>query len=373
MNCTSTWVHIHESISILEATKCLHPLFEPNQECPLFLQQEKEYLALLKSELKAEQVKIEYLEALEQLKNAEWVTVHAYWPWDSNRTELWPLWSTLSTMPTPELAYWASCVQWKVEDAHCIVSTLEATLSFTLPWLPNSPQHQEAIQLHNERKYHCLLDDLEHSAISCQFELEKLGLPRTGKYFIMVCRNDVNFPILDYKTHQHVSQLIGKQGKALHSTLQKYDNVAAAMSSPWYSSSQLPKHSWAIVRSWWYSLTQVGTGALLCSNLSLDKAKHAKEELTIIGIEAHRIQTSIRDKELSLKKIIQDLTDSNLILATYIKMAFKWHLQANVHLCKKLCHLESHPNCLSPHGPGTWIGSEQLQCHSAVWHCWSTS
>ena len=38
-------------------------------------------------------------------------------------------------------------------------------------------------------------------------------------------------------------------------------------------------------------------------------------------------------------------------------MTFKWHLQANAHLCKKLVSLESHPNYVSPHGPSTSIGS----------------
>ena len=71
MNHTSAWVHIRESMGTLDATKHLHLSFDPDWDCPLFLQQEKEYLASLKSEPKAEQAKIEYLEALEQLENAE--------------------------------------------------------------------------------------------------------------------------------------------------------------------------------------------------------------------------------------------------------------------------------------------------------------
>ena len=99
----------------------------------------------------------------------------------------------LSASPTSELAYQALCLQQKVEDARCIVSALEVTSSLGLPWVPDSPQHQEAIQLRSERKYHRLLDDLEHCAISHQFELEKRGLPRTGEWLITVFRDDLIF------------------------------------------------------------------------------------------------------------------------------------------------------------------------------------
>ena len=58
-------------MGILEATKSMHPSFNPDQDCPLFLRQEKEYLVSLKSEPKVELAKIEYLEALEQFENAE--------------------------------------------------------------------------------------------------------------------------------------------------------------------------------------------------------------------------------------------------------------------------------------------------------------
>jgi len=44
----------------------------------------------------------------------------------------------------------------------------------------NSPEQQEAIILQEEWEYHRLLDELELHAVSHQFEIEKLGLPKTG-------------------------------------------------------------------------------------------------------------------------------------------------------------------------------------------------
>ena len=238
--------------------------------------------------------------------------------------------------------------------------------SFELPWLPSSPQRQEAIQLRNERKYHRLLDDLEHSAVSRQFELEKMGLPRTGEYLITVYRNDIDFPILDYKTRQCISQLIGKRGKTLHSTLQKYNNIAAAMIPP------KPPLTWdAITHSDFPSMVELLRGRddihshkwaqepFRAATQAWLKLQHAKEELSTIGVEARRIWTSIRDEEVSVKEITQAVRDSNPILATYIEMTFKWRLQANARLRKKLSRLESRPNYTSPRGPGTSIASER--------------
>ncbi|KAF8317233.1 uncharacterized protein EI90DRAFT_3021378 [Cantharellus anzutake] len=333
-NHTSAWTQIRESMDILEATKCMHPSFDFDQDCPLFLREEKEYIALLRSEPKAEQAKIEYLEALERLENAE--------------SELRPLLSMLSASPTSELAYQALHAQRKVEDAHCIVSALEAMSSLALPWLENCPQCQEAIQLCNERKYHRLLDDLEHRAISRWFELEKMGLPKT-----------------DYKTHQHISQLVGKRSRTLHSTLEKYNTAAAAMMPP------KPSLTWDdITHPDFPSTVELLWGRddirscewtqehFHAATRAWARLQRAKEELVTIGVETCRILTSMRDEELQLKITIEAVAASNPTLASYILMAFKWRVEANAHLCKKLSCLESHPYYLSPRGTGTSAHSE---------------
>jgi hypothetical protein len=71
-----------------------------------------------------------------------------------------------------------------LETAHSVVMAIEARSSFTLPWMPDSPQRLEAVVLHQRRDYHHLLDELEQQAISCQLELEKIGLPKTGENYI---------------------------------------------------------------------------------------------------------------------------------------------------------------------------------------------
>ncbi|KAF8339940.1 uncharacterized protein EI90DRAFT_3012844 [Cantharellus anzutake] len=333
-NHTSAWMQIRESMGVLEAMKHMHPSFDFDRDCPLFLREEKEYIASLRSEPKAEQAKIEYLEALERLENAE--------------LELRPLLSMLSASPTSELAYQASRAQRKVEDARCIVSALEATSSLTLPWLANSPQRQEAIQLRNERKYHRLLDDLEHRAISRQFELEKMGLPKT-----------------DYKTRQRISQLIGKWSRTLHSTLEKYNTAAAAMIPPkpsltWddithpdFPSTVELLRGRDDIRSCEWSQEHFRAATRAWASL-----QRAKEELVTIGVETRRILTSMRDEELQLKVTIEAMAASNPTLASYISMAFKWHVEANAHLRKKLSRLESHPYYRSPRGTGTSARSE---------------
>ncbi|KAF8312768.1 uncharacterized protein EI90DRAFT_3137116 [Cantharellus anzutake] len=321
-NHTSAWTQIHESMAILDTTKHMHPTFDSDWDCPLFLQQEKEYIMSLKSEPKAKQAKIEYLDALEQLESTE--------------MELWPLLLTLSISPTSELAYQALCVQRKVEEARCIVSALEATSSLALPWHVDSPQCHEAIQLHSERRYHRLLDDLEHRAISHQFELEKMGLLKTEIILIF--------------------------SMALHSTLEKYNSAAAALIPP------KPSLTWDdITHPNFPSIVELLQG---CDDIqscewaqehfreatcAWIKLQCAKEELVIIGIDARRILTAIRDEELQVKETIEAVTASNPVIASYISMTFKWRIQANAHLHKKLSSLEHRPNYLSPCGPGTSI------------------
>ncbi len=72
-----------------------------------------------------------------------------------------------------------------ITSAHSALEALQLVLpdsvSHTQPWVPSSPEQVEAIALHQQRNYNQLLDELEHCAISHQFEVEKMGLPRTGE------------------------------------------------------------------------------------------------------------------------------------------------------------------------------------------------
>jgi formyltetrahydrofolate hydrolase len=68
-----------------------------------------------------------------------------------------------------------------VAAARSIMTALGKLHSFKLPWKKESAEHNEAIMLRSQRNYHCLLDELEHRAISRHFEIEKLGLPKTGE------------------------------------------------------------------------------------------------------------------------------------------------------------------------------------------------
>ncbi|KAF8317008.1 uncharacterized protein EI90DRAFT_3134060 [Cantharellus anzutake] len=115
-NHASAWTQIRKSMDILKVTKGIHPSFNVDRDCPLFLQQEKEYIMSLKSEPKDEQAKIEYLEALEHLEGAE--------------MELQPLLSRLSVSPTSELAYQAqrACVR---PDHHPRTGTDICYISFS--------------------------------------------------------------------------------------------------------------------------------------------------------------------------------------------------------------------------------------------------
>ncbi|KAF8333472.1 uncharacterized protein EI90DRAFT_2916234, partial [Cantharellus anzutake] len=77
-----------------------------------------------------------------------------------------------------------------------------------------------------QRDYNHLLDELEYRAISHQFEVEKMGLPRT-----------------DYKARQQILTLVVKWGKTLNLTLEKYNKLASTIDPP------KPTLSWGDVTS----------------------------------------------------------------------------------------------------------------------------
>ena len=62
---------IKECIDTLKATMSLFPSFNPDDDCPKWLQQEKEYLSSLQHEPEMEHAKITYLEAIKHLKCTE--------------------------------------------------------------------------------------------------------------------------------------------------------------------------------------------------------------------------------------------------------------------------------------------------------------
>ena len=71
-----------------------------------------------------------------------------------------------------------------LDSAHAAMAALEANSSLTLPWTPDSPQCMEAMTLCQHQDYHHLLDEIEQCAVSHQFEIEKMGLPKTGEILV---------------------------------------------------------------------------------------------------------------------------------------------------------------------------------------------
>ncbi|KAF8314885.1 uncharacterized protein EI90DRAFT_2947410 [Cantharellus anzutake] len=160
-------------------------------------------------------------------------------------------------------------------------------MSRTQPWVPGSPEQLEAIALHQQRDYNHLLDDLEHRAISRQFEVEKMGLPRT-----------------DYKARQQILSLVAKQGKTLNSTLEKYNNLASTMDPP------KPRLSWEDVTSlefisdimilWGHDDVREKPWAkplLRKATQAWHKLQRACEEIDTVRLEARRVWTSMENEE----------------------------------------------------------------------------
>lgn len=301
-NYTAAWRTMKESLEILDTTKRMVPDFDPDRQCPQWLDEEREYISSLQVEPEDEKAKVLYLEATEHLERAE------------ETVRYWIAQIAASTRLLQHADRHLREANEAVESARSALSALElvlpATVSRTQPWIPGSPERLEAIGLRQQRDYNRLLDELEHRAISRQFEVEKMGLPRT-----------------DYKARQQILSLVAKRGKTLGSTLDKYNALAATMDPP------KPRLSWEDVTSlefvsdivvlqgrddvrkkpWAKPLLRNATRAWY-------KLQRAHEEIETVNLEARRVWASIKTEEISIIS--------------------RYRLNVNAHLRAKLAQLD---------------------------------
>src|SRR5258708_21939219 len=91
--------------------------------------------------------------------------------------------TAIETTPSEQTIREAMHANTKVSNAHAVVKALGETNNFNLqPWMPNSPEKWEALLLHEECEYYCLLDDLQFCTMLHHLEIEKLRLPKTGEW-----------------------------------------------------------------------------------------------------------------------------------------------------------------------------------------------
>ncbi|KAF8311110.1 uncharacterized protein EI90DRAFT_3138775 [Cantharellus anzutake] len=326
---------IRDSKKTLDATQELFSDFDPDQDCPRWLSEERDYIFSLQSEPDDEKVKIEYLEAIEYLERAE-ATVH--------------YWVMQAATPAGVVAYFGQHLAQAnetLEAARSSVLAIEARSSLTLPWALDSPQRHEAVVLRQQRDYHQVLDELEQRAISRQLELEKIGLPKT-----------------DYKARQQISALVAKRGKSLQSILEKYNNMAASMNPPkpsltWQDVTDLNFLSDIVLlrgredirdKPWFQHHFREATRAW-------HKFQRAREEIEIVSIEAHRIWAFMDEEEARLHQNIETIKPTDPELSRYIALLFEYRLRANRHLRSKLRLLEKQGGTCTPLPAPRIVGS----------------
>ncbi|KAF8311412.1 uncharacterized protein EI90DRAFT_2953931, partial [Cantharellus anzutake] len=324
---------ISDGTTVLDQTQVLFPDFDADHDCPQWLSEERDYISSLQLEPTDEKVKIEYLEAIEHLERAEYLNYST-----RATTRYWTLQIGMPAALSAQFGQHVAQAIDTLETARSAVMAIEARSLFILPWTSDSPQHLEAIVLRQQRDYHHILDELEQRAISRQLELEKIGLPKT-----------------DYKTRQHISTLVAKRGKSLQSTLQKYNTLAASLNPPkpsltWQDVTDLHFLSDIILlrgredirdKRWFQRHFRDATRAWY-------KLQRAREEVKIVGIEAHRIWASVIEEEAHLRQVIETTQHTHPELAKYISLMAECRLNANRQLRRKLKLLEKQGGVSTP-------------------------
>ena len=114
------------------------------------------------------------------------------------------------------------------------VADLEMCLLLQEPWTVESPQYKDTIKYIHQCQYHRALDKLEQLVVQPLFELSKANVLGMGKLqpITYMTYSNIEYYLLDYKVRELISHTLKTRGNAIHTALNKYNNIALKMDLP---------------------------------------------------------------------------------------------------------------------------------------------
>ena len=114
------------------------------------------------------------------------------------------------------------------------VADLETCLLLQEPWTVESLQYKDTIKYIHQHQYHLALDKLEQLMVQQLFELSKANVLGMGKLqpITYMTYSNIEYYLLGYKAHESISRTLKTWGKAIHTALNKYNNIAPKMDLP---------------------------------------------------------------------------------------------------------------------------------------------
>lgn len=191
------------------------------------------------------------------------------------------------------------------------VQGLERKLGITQRWTEGSEGWKEATRDEAVRAYQRALDHLERLVVQRLFELTKLNHAGTG-----------------YKLRTHIAKALKARSQAVRNAVKGYNDAATSLSPPRQALEVgevldyvflgqfdiLRDSSHGIQEKVWTRPAQ-----RVASDMYF-KIARAREELVRLDIEAHWLQTYIRDRSLKVQRCINELALSNPTLAHQLQL-----------------------------------------------------
>ncbi|KIK32492.1 hypothetical protein CY34DRAFT_19014 [Suillus luteus UH-Slu-Lm8-n1] len=187
-----------------------------------------------------------------------------------------------------------------------LVQVLECKLEVITRWVPEDAEWQKARSLVTNRKYQRALDRLEGLVVACIFELTKMNRAGTG-----------------YRLRKHIAKALQTHSLAIRSALNTYNTVATAMSPPQQTLKWEEVVDYAFLSDFDLlcntredvSQTPWATpGARSTMDLYF-KMCRAREEISHLNIEIHRLVTCIQDEDNYLRTCEDQLKFTSPALA----------------------------------------------------------
>ncbi|KAG1770797.1 hypothetical protein EV702DRAFT_1202270 [Suillus placidus] len=227
-----------------------------------------------------------------------------------------------------------------------VVQELERKLGILHCWTPKDANWQNAGRLVANRKYQHSLDQLEGLIVARIFELTKMNRSGTG-----------------YKMRKHIAKALQTRSTAIRNALDRYNAAVRALSPPrrmlkWEEVVEYAfladfdllrdSHSDISQRQWATPAARQATDLYF-------KCCRAKEEITRLDVEVHRLATYICDEDHYLCECQQQAEAFSPALAHQISLRRQARGRFNFHHIKRLQDIARLPGFSGTIVPGECV------------------
>ena len=201
------------------------------------------------------------------------------------------------------------------------------------------------------------------------FELDKLNIAETGKWFILFCQvlDSQRIILAGYKMRTHLAKSLQVRCKTIRRALEQYNDVARAMNPP------RPALDWEKISH--YSFLEEFTllqdtrndirerkwakPVIRESIKAYRRLNRAKEEVTWLNCEVVRLHTAIRDEAILFKNALASLATDNPLRGALADFAAR-RTRTNEHLLQWIHQIYNLPGYSELRRPGQAVHDMNL-------------